>query len=516
MSVILKDIFNRTPSLVLSSAIALILILLACIIHQDTALSMIDIWTKDVTFYHCFLVPFIFIWLVYRKKEILFRSVVHFEPLALPVIIAVGVFVVAFQKIGINLFAHAGFIFLLQLIIIICLGRHICKILLFPILFLSFMIPFGTELIMPLQNFTAFMSVGMLKLSGVSVHYEGIHITTDRARFFVAEACAGLRFLIANIFVMCLFAHLTFKTVRSWIFFLPFMIGIPIFGNCLRAYMIMMIGHYTDGVYASGVDHLVYGWGFFAVLAFINLVIGDKIADYENRRYDAKAIIINDSYKDYLSTPPKMIFHNKLFPATIFALLAGYGVSYHLDNMADKIQEKPAPQFLTLIPDPLKSLYIKTEWQTSHPDSVFFAQSDAVFHYYNGQKNLYMGSVYYKTQNANKEATRYQNGFHNEENWLLLGQKKIVLAKMPFIAELSGLTDGQKRLILYSYFVSEPKSYAVSNYHIKMGLLTSLLKNGNTSGGVFYIMRDIQTNMSFDDALETIQKDISIFKKENK
>lgn len=508
MSVILKDIFNRTPSVVLSFVIALILIIVACVVHQNTLLSMINIWAKDVTFYHCFFVSFIFIGLIYRKREILLHSIPHFEPLALPLIIIVGVFVIAFQRIGINLFAHAGFVFLLQLILIICLGRHICKILLFPILFLSFMVPFGTELIMPLQNFTAFVSVTMLKLSGVSVHYEGIHITTDRARFFVAEACAGLRFLIANIFVMCLFAHLTFKTMRSWMFFVPFMIGIPILGNCLRAYMIMMIGHYTDGVYASGVDHLVYGWGFFALLAFINLVIGDKIADYENRTQDAKSIVLDESYKDYISEPPKMIFHNKLFPVTVFAILASYGVSYHLDKMAEKIQEKPVPDFVTMIPQTLQTLYKDTEWKKFVPDSVFFAESDSVSHYYNSQKNLYMGSVYYKTQNANKEVTRYQNGFHNEEYWLLLGQKKIILAGMPFIAELSGLTDGYKRLTLYRYFTGEPKHYAVSSYDVKIGVLKSLLKNGNTSGGVFYIMRDIGTNMSFDEAIKEIQKDV--------
>ncbi|MGB5495594.1 MAG: exosortase C-terminal domain/associated protein EpsI, partial [Sedimenticolaceae bacterium] len=41
-----------------------------------------------------------------------------------------------------------------------------------------------------------------------------------------------------------------------------------------RAYMIVMIGHYSKMEYATGVDHLIYGWIFFGVVMFILFWLG--------------------------------------------------------------------------------------------------------------------------------------------------------------------------------------------------------------------------------------------------
>jgi EpsI family protein len=53
-----------------------------------------------------------------------------------------------------------------------------------------------------------------------------------------------------------------------------FSIIVPILANGLRAYMIVMIGHFSGMTLAVGVDHLIYGWLFFGLVMFFMFWIG--------------------------------------------------------------------------------------------------------------------------------------------------------------------------------------------------------------------------------------------------
>ncbi len=44
--------------------------------------------------------------------------------------------------------------------------------------------------------------------------------------------------------------------------------------NTLRAYIIVMLGHFSDMKVATGADHLIYGWVFFGLVMFLLFWIG--------------------------------------------------------------------------------------------------------------------------------------------------------------------------------------------------------------------------------------------------
>jgi EpsI family protein len=56
--------------------------------------------------------------------------------------------------------------------------------------------------------------------------------------------------------------------------FAAFSIVVPIIGNGLRAYLIVMLGHLSNMKLAVGVDHLVYGWVFFGIIIFLMFFVG--------------------------------------------------------------------------------------------------------------------------------------------------------------------------------------------------------------------------------------------------
>ena len=85
------------------------------------------------------------------------------------------------------------------------------------------------EVIAPLQEVTADVSVWMLKMTGIAVYREGLFIELPNGLFEVAEACAGVRFLIANIFVAAIFAYLSFDSATKSLAFMALAVLIPVF-----------------------------------------------------------------------------------------------------------------------------------------------------------------------------------------------------------------------------------------------------------------------------------------------
>jgi EpsI family protein len=49
---------------------------------------------------------------------------------------------------------------------------------------------------------------------------------------------------------------------------------VPVVGNWVRAYMIVMIGHLTKNKFGLGADHILFGWVFFGILIYILFSIG--------------------------------------------------------------------------------------------------------------------------------------------------------------------------------------------------------------------------------------------------
>jgi EpsI family protein len=141
------------------------------------------------------------------------------------------------------------------------------------------MVPAGDEIVPLLQDLVARFSVALLRWLDIPVFHDGLLITIPAGVFVVAEACAGIRFLIANVMVTALFAYLALDRPWKWVLFLGIGITVPIVANMIRAFGIILIAHLTDGAYAVGVDHLIYGWGFFTAIMLVILWIGSRMAD---------------------------------------------------------------------------------------------------------------------------------------------------------------------------------------------------------------------------------------------
>ena len=96
-------------------------------------------------------------------------------------------------------------------------------------------------------------------------HLEGIFITTPTGYFEVAEACAGVKFLIAMAAFGALVANVCFRSWPRRIAFMAVAMLVPILANGVRAWGTIYIAHRTGSTdFAASFDHVVYGGIFFA------------------------------------------------------------------------------------------------------------------------------------------------------------------------------------------------------------------------------------------------------------
>ncbi|MEA3012328.1 MAG: hypothetical protein QOD42_873 [Sphingomonadales bacterium] len=265
----------RTHLAVLALASAFILALFA----RDAA-AMAAIWWQSSTFNHCLLIVPILAWLVAQRRAELARL----TPAAWwPGLLLVGTGALGWllgEAGGIAFARHLGLVFMLQGAVIACLGKAVARGLAFPLFYALFLVPVGEELVPAMQTLTAQMTSGLLAITGVPAHLEGVFITTPTGYFEVAEACAGVKFLIAMVAFGALVANVCFRSWPRRIAFMAVSVVVPIFANGIRAWGTIYVAHRSgSNEFAASFDHVIYGGIFFAIVIALILGAGWRFFD---------------------------------------------------------------------------------------------------------------------------------------------------------------------------------------------------------------------------------------------
>jgi len=248
-------------------------------LFRNTALHIVTTWYESATFNHGFLILPICFYTIWLKRDVLARSVPRPFPLAAVGILGAGLGWLAGEIGGVAVVRQLALVMMIQGLFVTILGLGVCRVLFFPLAYLFFAAPFGEALIPPLQDLTANFVVVLLRLLSVPVFHDGIFISISTGNFLVAEACSGVRFLIATLALGFLFAHLTYRSWRRKAAFIALAAVVPIIANGFRAFGLVFLAYVSGGTVAVGVDHILYGWMFFAIITVILLGIGMTFRD---------------------------------------------------------------------------------------------------------------------------------------------------------------------------------------------------------------------------------------------
>jgi len=247
--------------------------------YWPTWASMVRVWSGSATYAHGFLVAPIAAALIWNDRRAVLAGRPDWDWRAGPAALAFGSIWVVGHAAYVQFFEHVGVVGLVLAAAVGAFGFQAARRAAFPLGFVFFMVPFGDEFIPALQTVTADMTVALMRLFGFAIFRDGVFLQTTSGYFHVAEACAGIRFLIANIVVGALVSHLAFEKAWKHAAFMTLAIVVPIAANGLRAFGIVLIATLTNGEVATGVDHIVYGWGFFAAIMLALIFIGARFED---------------------------------------------------------------------------------------------------------------------------------------------------------------------------------------------------------------------------------------------
>lgn len=247
------------------------------------AADMVAIWWNSSTFNHCLLIVPILVWLVMQRKELLAELKPESWSPAL-LYVAAGAFGwLLGDAAGLAVARQLGLVVMMQGSVVALLGPNVTRGLLFPLFYMFFLVPIGEEIVPALQTLTATMCMTLLGWAGIPAHIDGIFITTPTGYFRVAEACSGVKFLIAMVAYGALVANLCFNRWPRRLAFLIVCVVVPILANGLRAFGTILIAHHSSNDFASSFDHVFYGWIFFGLVIGLVMASGwpffDKRAD---------------------------------------------------------------------------------------------------------------------------------------------------------------------------------------------------------------------------------------------
>jgi exosortase len=255
---------------------ALALVVLTTFVYFPILQAMVLHWRIVPDYSHGFLVLPLSIYFAYEKKYKL--EAAHIEGSWLGVApLLVGLGLLALGQLGSILTPlRAGYVFTLMGLVLLILGREVFRLLLFPLLFLLLMVPLPQSLVnviaFPLQLIAAQWAVATLQLLDIPVLLEGNIIHLPHSDLFVAEACSGLRSLMALLTLGVVFAQFFRKGKRlQQLILIASTLPIAVFVNAVRVAVTGGLSHYVGPETAGGFIHDFQGMITFTLAFFLLL-----------------------------------------------------------------------------------------------------------------------------------------------------------------------------------------------------------------------------------------------------
>jgi exosortase A len=405
--------------------------------YWEAAVGAVRVWWASPSFNHGFLIIPISAFLFWERRSLLtgvapqpwLPAVILLPMLGLAWIITYKLTFLEGQQFLV--------IAMLQIAFLAVLGRDIYRRLLFPLLFLFFMVPTGEFLIPALQDFTARFVVLGLRLTGVPVFSDGFLISVPNGDYYVAEACAGLRFLIATIAFGVLFADFALRSLFRRAVFIILCLIIPVFANGVRAYGIVLLGYLTSGRLAQGVDHVLYGWLFFSLVTLGLFAVGWALRD-RIPAPPAPAPRRTKSSRGRTALVTVLV---------LFVVALPRGFAAWMDNTASAGSDI---RLSLPVPPGWEEEAGKIDWQPA------FAGADATLlkRYRSGSREIDTYIAYYRSQGQDKKLISVQNRITGSDDWQISDRSAATMkiGDEPVGVAATRLSWGKRRRLVWSFY----------------------------------------------------------------
>lgn len=471
------------------------------LIFSDTVAGMIRIWSNSDAFGHGFLIAPISAFLLWHSRDRLAN--VSPRPCFWGLtVLAVALFAWLLGRLaGFLVLENFAFVAVIQSLFLIVLGWRAVRVLAFPLFYLIVMVPFGEFLIPFLQDLTASLVVQGLRIVNIPVFLDGVMLIIPTGAFEVAEACAGLRFMIAVLALGLIFAHLAYDDWLRRGIFMTIAVCVTIVGNALRAFGIVVLAYVTNHEVAVGIDHLIYGWVFLSFLLIVLFLLGFKL-----RKNDVGRSVSEPRPTPGTGNPdpaPKALF---VATALCLVLVVGATSSYAAFSDArssdrhDVTLQAPASQ-TPWVQSPVANDKWRPRFKGTDVELLVNYRADDL------SVDLYL--AYYREQRQGAEVVNAQNQIAPSPDWSRLGDQTVSVSiadqRFDALATLVKRTEGRRRVILRWFWVGHRMTG--SPVRAKFNQVWSIISGGPRAAAVVVVSAEYENDP--EEALKTLRSFIS-------
>ena len=257
-----------------------------CLFHNEIG-SIVRRWFTDSSWSHGFLIPFFSLYFINQHKKEVLNLQIRPSYLGLFFLICGIVFyplnIVHFRY---GYFRPLGMVATLGAVVLFLGGWRLIKYAWLPVAFLVFAVPlparYYVKLTMPMRHLAAGVAAFLLNLlRGMEATVSGVVIDVIykgqpmKPSLDVAEACSGMRLLMAFLALGVAMAYLHYRPIWHRIILLASIIPIAIFCNIVRVtatgfIYILLHPRYAQGIYHDllGMAMLPLAFGLYGFLAW--------------------------------------------------------------------------------------------------------------------------------------------------------------------------------------------------------------------------------------------------------
>lgn len=246
--------------------------------------GLVNSWLNNADNSHGILVPFISLFFIWQKRDELKSARISSSNWgAIVLVISMVLYLLGFAS-RTNVISCAMIVSSLIGLLLFTLGKQLVTLLVFPLLFLFFMVPIPGTILgilsFPLQLLATKISFLFIQTISIPVLQEGNMLYLSQTTLEVAESCSGIRSIVSFGVLSVIFAYVMDKGRWRRIVLLVSAIPLALFTNIIRVTGTGILAHYYGSGVADGFLHefsglIVFAFGF--VLLLLEFIVLSRI-----------------------------------------------------------------------------------------------------------------------------------------------------------------------------------------------------------------------------------------------
>ncbi len=262
------------------TAILVLVIGVIFLLYWPSLRWMVNSWLSSDYYSHGFLVPLVSGFLIWtRRNELAERNPSLFGSLWL--FAGVALFILSFVW-DMKVLGVLSFLCIIASMIFFVFGIRAAKAILFPLVFLLFMVPFKflSDLAYNLQYMAVNWSAGITEILGLPITTTGTEIHLGKITFTVGIVCSGINSLIALLALSAVYAHILKGQAikRFGLFAVSFPIAIVM--NVLRIVSVILLVYFTNldtGMGWHDISSPIFFFAGFMLLVLVGRLLKFRI-----------------------------------------------------------------------------------------------------------------------------------------------------------------------------------------------------------------------------------------------